>query len=207
MKFLFDLFPVALFFATLKWSEKNAEIAQSLVGDYFSGLISNGATSLELAPIMLATVVTVIASILQIGYLLIRRKKVDAMLWVSFIIVMVFGGATIYFQSPTFIKIKPTILYWCNASAFLLAQLIFKTNLIKAGMGSQIKLPEPVWLRLSYAWIVFFLLMGALNLYIAFNFSTDIWANFKFISFIVIIPGFIIIQSLFLAKYMEEPAQ
>ncbi len=207
MKFLFDLFPVALFFATLKWSEKNAEIAQSLISKYFSGVIANGVTSLELAPIMLATIVTVAASVLQIGYLLVRRKKVDTMLWVSFIIVMVFGGATIYFQSPTFIKIKLTILYWCNASVFLLAQLIFKKNLVKAAMGEQITLPETVWSRLNYAWATFFLLMGALNLYIAFNFSTDIWANFKFISFIVILPAFIIAQSLFLAKYMEEPAQ
>lgn len=207
MKFLFDMFPVVLFFITFKWGEKNTTTAQSLVSDYFSGLISGGVTTAELAPILLATALTLAASILQIGYLLLRRKKVDAMLWISFIIIMVFGGATIYFQSDTFIKWKPTVLYWCYCGAFALAQFIFKTNLIQAAMGSQIKLPELIWTRLSFAWMTYFLVMGFINLYVAFNFSTDTWANFKLIAVVAIMPAFVIIQSLFLAKYLEEPAQ
>lgn len=207
MKFLFDMFPVLLFFVTFKWGEKNVTTAQSLVSDYLSGIVSGGATTAELAPILLATAVTLVASIVQIGYLLITRKKVDAMLWISFIIIMVFGGATLYFQSEAFIKWKPTVLYWCYCGAFALAQFIFKTNLIQAAMGSQIKLPAPVWTRLSYAWMIYFLAMGIVNLYVAYNFSTDTWANFKLIAVVAIMPAFVIIQSLFLAKYMEEPAQ
>lgn len=207
MKFLFDMFPVLLFFVTFKWGEKNVTTAQSLVSDYLSGIVSGGATTAELAPILLATAVTLVASIVQIGYLLVTRKKVDAMLWISFIIIMVFGGATLYFQSEAFIKWKPTVLYWCYCGAFALAQFIFKTNLIQAAMGSQIKLPAPVWTRLSYAWMIYFLAMGIINLYVAYNFSTDTWANFKLIAVVAIMPAFVIIQSLFLAKYMEEPAQ
>ncbi|MCH8621699.1 septation protein A [Undibacterium sp. TS12] len=207
MKFLFDMFPVLLFFITFKWGERNVTTAQSLVSDYLSGIVSGGATTAELAPILLATAVTLVASILQIGYLLVSRKKVDAMLWISFIIIMVFGGATLYFQSEAFIKWKPTVLYWCYCGAFALAQFVFRTNLIQAAMGSQIKLPAPVWTRLSYAWMIYFLAMGIINLYVAYNFSTDTWANFKLIAVVAIMPAFVIIQSLFLAKYMEEPAQ
>ncbi|MBI3285980.1 MAG: septation protein A [Burkholderiales bacterium] len=206
MKFLFDLFPVILFFISFKWGESHTATAQSLVSEYLSGLVAGGAASAELAPILLATAVTLIASIVQIGYLLVRRKKIDAMLWISFIIIMAFGGATIYFQSETFIKWKPTVLYWCYGGAFLLAQFVFKKNLIRLAMESQLKLPEHIWTRLSLAWVAYFSVMGILNLYVAFNFPTTIWANFKLISVVAIMPGFIVVQSLLLAKYMEESA-
>lgn len=204
MKFLFDLFPVLLFFASFKWGESNPELAQAYVADYLSGLISGGLPGSEIAPILFATAVTLIASVCQIGYLLLRRKKVDAMLWISFIIIMVFGSATIYFHSETFIKWKPTVLYWCYAGAFILAQFVFKKNLIRLVMESQVKLPENIWSRLSVAWIAYFIVMGLLNLYVAFNFTTSTWASFKLISVAAIMPAFVILQSLFLAKYMEE---
>jgi len=204
MKFLFDVFPVILFFITFKWGEGHTATAQAYAEKYLSSLVSGGISSPELAPIMLATAVTLGASICQISYLLIRRQKVDAMLWISFIIIMVFGGATIYFHSDTFIKWKPSILYWCYCGAFLLAQFVFKKNLIRTAMESQVKLPEPIWGKLSLAWTAYFFLMGVLNLWVAFNFSTDTWANFKLISMVGIMPAFIIIQSLFLSKYMTE---
>lgn len=204
MKFLFDLFPVLLFFASFKWGESNPDLAQAYVADYLSGLISGGVPGSEIAPILFATAVTLIASVCQIGYLLLRRKKVDAMLWISFIIIMVFGSATIYFHSETFIKWKPTVLYWCYAGAFILAQFAFKKNLIRLVMESQVKLPENIWGRLSVVWIAYFIVMGLLNLYVAFNFTTSTWASFKLISVAAIMPAFVILQSLFLAKYMEE---
>jgi len=204
MKFLFDVFPVILFFVTFKWGEGHTASAQAYVEKYLSNLVSGGVSSPELAPIMLATAVTLVASICQISYLLLRRQKVDAMLWISFIIIMAFGGATIYFHSDTFIKWKPSILYWCYCGAFLLAQFVFKKNLIRTAMESQVKLPEQLWGKLSLAWTAYFFLMGVLNLWVAFNFSTDTWANFKLISMVGIMPAFIIIQSLFLSKYMTE---
>ncbi|MDE2429091.1 MAG: septation protein A [Burkholderiales bacterium] len=206
MKFLFDLFPVILFFITFKWGESYSDIAQSYVAKYLAGFISGGAPDAKIAPILLATAITLIASVCQISYLLIRRKKIDPMLWISFIIIMVFGGATIYFHSDTFIKWKPTVLYWCYGGAFVLAQYGFKKNLIRMAMEAQIKLPEHIWSRLSLAWITYFVLMGLLNLYVAFNFQTNTWANFKLISVVAIMPGFIVVQSLFLSKYMDETA-
>ncbi|WP_423708175.1 septation protein A [Undibacterium sp. WLX3042] len=204
MKFLFDVFPVILFFVTFKWGENHPEAAQAYVNEFLSGLVSGGGNYQEIAPILLATAVTLVASVCQIAYLLLSRKKVDAMLWISFIIIMVFGSATIYFHSEAFIKWKPTVLYWCYASAFLLAQFGFKKNLIRTAMESQVKLPEHIWSRLSIAWICFFLVMGIANLLVAYNFTTSAWANFKLISMIGIMPAFVIIQSLFLTKYMEE---
>ena len=204
MKFLFDLFPVILFFVTFKWGESHALTAQAYANEYLSQFISGGITSIDVAPILLATAITLIASLSQIIYLLITRKKIDAMLWISFIIIMLFGGATIYFHSEAFIKWKPTVLYWCYGAAFFLAQFLFKKNLIKLALGSQMTLPEPIWGKLSFAWIAYFLIMGFVNLYVAFNFQTSTWANFKLISVVGIMPGFIILQSLFLSKYINE---
>ncbi|RYE74857.1 MAG: septation protein A, partial [Oxalobacteraceae bacterium] len=111
MKFLFDMFPVILFFGVFKWGESNTDAAQSMVGQYLSGLVSGGSVGPEQAPILLATAVAIIATIAQIGYLLARGRKVDGMLWVSLAIIVVFGGATIYFHNEAFIKWKPTVLY------------------------------------------------------------------------------------------------
>ncbi|MDO8179352.1 MAG: septation protein A [Undibacterium sp.] len=206
MKFLFDIFPVILFFASYKWGERHVDAAQQIANQYLSGLISGNSLNAEQAPILLATALTIIASIAQISYLLLSKKKVDAMLWISFIIIAVFGSATIYFHSDTFIKWKPTVLYWCYAAAFLLGQYVFKKNLLKAAMGSQLTMPETVWAKLSLAWIAYFIFMGILNLYVAFygGFDQSTWVSFKLYS-IGAVPVFVILQSIFISKYIQEP--
>ncbi|MFZ4528871.1 MAG: septation protein A [Undibacterium curvum] len=204
MKFLFDVFPVLLFFIAFKWGESNPAMAQEWVQHFLSGFIADGKTPVEVAAVIFATAITLLASVLQISYLLLKRVKVDAMLWVSFITIMVFGGATIYFHSETFIKLKPTVLYWCYGGALLLSQLIFKKNLIKAAMSAQVQLPESVWSRLGLVWIAYFTLMGLANLFVAQQFSTSVWATFKLVSLVGIMPAFIIGQSLFLSKYIED---
>jgi len=206
MKFLFDLFPVILFFGTFKWGESHVASAQEIASQFLSGLISGGIVSPDQAPILLATAIAMLASVLQIGYLLVRRKKVDAMLWISFVIISVFGGLTIYFHNENFIKWKPTVLYWCYGAALLMGQYIFKKNLIRTAMESQIKLPDSVWTKLGLAWIGYCVVMGFANIFVAFNFSNDTWVNFKLISMVAIMPAFVIAQSLFLSKYMEEAA-
>lgn len=205
MKFLFDLFPVILFFGIFKWSEGSPEAAQSLVGQYLSGFISGGAITATQAPILLATAVAIVATVAQITYLLLRRKKVDAMLWASLLIICVFGGATIYFHNETFIKWKPTVLYWTFATVLLFSQLLLKKNLIRTMMEKQISLPDPIWLRVSFAWIVFFVAMGCLNLYIAFNFPTVTWVNLKLFGGMGLMFAFVVGQSLLLSKYIKDP--
>jgi intracellular septation protein len=205
MKFLFDLFPVILFFGTLKWGENQPDAANSLASQYLSGLVSGGAVTASLAPVLLATAIACAATFVQIGYLLARRKKVDAMLWMSLVIITFFGGATIYFQNPTFIKWKPTVLYWLFALVLLGGQLFFKKNLIRIMMGKEISLPDSFWNQLNLAWAAFFSLLGVLNLYVAFNFSLSTWASFKLFGFTGLIFAFAMVQALFMAKYIENP--
>jgi intracellular septation protein len=187
-----------------KWGEGHTDAAQSIVGQYLSGLVSGGNVGPEQAPILLATAVAIIATIAQIGYLLVRGKKVDAMLWVSLAIIVVFGGATIYFHNEAFIKWKPTVLYWVFALALVGAQLIMNKNLIRLMMKAQIDLPDPIWTRLNMAWAAFFAAMGVINLYIAFNFPTSTWVNFKLFGFMGLMIAFVVAQTMFLSKYIKD---
>jgi intracellular septation protein len=174
MKFLFDLFPVILFF-----------IAFKVHGIY------------------VATAVAIAASFAQIGWLWLRRRKIDAMLWVSLAIIVVFGGATLLLHDETFIKWKPTVLYWMFASVLSVSALFFHKNLIRAMLGQQIQLPDPAWNKLNFSWAGFFAGMGFLNLYVAFNFPTDTWVDFKLFGSVGLMLAFVIAQGLFLAKYVE----
>jgi intracellular septation protein len=205
MKFLFDMFPVILFFGVFKWGEGHADAAQAMVGQYLSGLVSGGSVGPEQAPILLATAVAIVATIAQIAYLLLRGRKVDGMLWVSLAIIVVFGGATIYFHNEAFIKWKPTVLYWVFAVVLIGAQVTMGRNLIRLMMKAQIDLPDPVWTRLNLAWAGFFAAMGALNLYIAFNFPTSVWVNFKLFGFMGLMIAFVVAQTMFLSKYIKDP--
>src|SRR5574343_257206 len=200
MKLLFDLFPVILFFASFKYSEKNPELAASWV----SSLLGSAAVDIKQAPILLATVVVIAATIAQIAWVHFRHGKVDKMLWVSLVLVVVFGGLTLAFQNEAFIKWKPTILYWVFAGSMAFSAFILKKNPIKAMLGEQMTLPEPVWGKVNLSWIAFFLFMGALNLIVAFNFPTDTWVNFKLFGGMGLLLLFVLAQGMLLSKYVEE---
>ena len=174
MKFLFDLFPVLLFFAAF-----------------------------QLWDIYVATGVAIAASFAQIGWLALRRKKIDTMLWASLAIIVVFGGLTLFLRDKTFIQWKPTVLYWLFA-AVLSGGALAGRNLIKAMMSQQIQLPEPVWARLNWSWVGFFAFMGAANLYVAYNYSESVWVNFKLFGGVGLMLLFVLAQGLVLARYMEN---
>ena len=175
MKFLFDIFPVVLFFIAFKVYD-----------------------------IYVATAVAMAATFLQIGWTWLRHRKVDNMLWISLAVIVVFGGATLLLQDETFIKWKPTVLYWLFCAVLAVAALAFRKNLIRDMMETQVTLPEVVWGKLLASWIAFFALMGALNLVVAFNFSTDAWVNFKLFGGIGLMLVFIVLQGLMLARHIEE---
>ncbi len=175
MKFLFDLFPVVLFFAAFK-----------------------------LFDIYVATAAAIAATFLQIGWLKWKRRKVDTMMWVTLIIIVVFGGATLALHDETFIKWKPTVLYWLFATVLGGAELLFRKNLIRAMLGEQVRLPDGAWSRLNWSWAGFFVFMGAANLYVAFNFSTDTWVNFKLFGGMGLMLLFVLLQAAFLARHIEE---
>ncbi|HXE37026.1 MAG TPA: septation protein A [Azonexus sp.] len=200
MKLLFDLFPVILFFVAFKYSEKNPELAASWVGS----LLGSAAVDIKQAPILLATVVVIAATVAQIAWVWFRHGKVDKMLWVSLVLVVVFGSLTLIFQDETFIKWKPTILYWVFAISMGFSALVMKKNAIKLMLGEQLTLPEAVWSKVNLSWIVFFIFMGFLNLFIAFNFSTDVWVNFKLFGGMGLMLLFVLGQGMLLSKYVEE---
>jgi intracellular septation protein len=200
MKLLFDLFPVILFFATFKYYGSNPEGAAALAGS----LLGSAVLDVKQAPILLATVVVIVATMAQIAWVHFRHGKVDKMLWVSLALVTVFGGMTLIFQDETFIKWKPTILYWVFAGSMAFAALVLKKNPIKAMLGEQLTLPDPVWGKVNLSWIAFFAFMGALNLFVAFNFPTDTWVNFKLFGGMGLLLLFVLGQGLMLSKYVEE---
>jgi intracellular septation protein len=209
MKFLFDLFPVILFFLVFKLGESHQEAAHALAIQYMGGLISGGNLAPEQSPIMLATAVGIIATVLQIGYLIARGRKVDGMLWLSLGVIVVMGGATIYFHDENFIKWKPTILYWSFAVALFVAQFGFRNNLMRKVMEQQVKLPETVWNRVGLAWMLFFAAMGLLNLvmaFIVFKGNTGAWVSFKLFGFTGIFFAFVVAQTLMLSKHIQEDA-
>lgn len=175
MKFLFDLFPILLFFVAFK----------------FWGIYT-------------ATAVAIVATIAQVAWSWLRHRKVDNMLWVSLAIIVVFGGATLWLRDETFIKWKPTVLYWFFAAILLSADLVFRKNLIRAMMEKQLTLPLPVWQKLNLSWVLFFTVMGGANLYVAFHFPTDFWVNFKLFGGIGLMLVFMVAQGLMLSRYIEH---
>ncbi len=179
-KIIFDFLPLILFFVALK------------LGDIY-----------------IATKVAMAATVLQIIWLKVKRQKIEASHWLNLIVIVLFGGLTIYLQDDNFIKWKPTVLYWIFALIIAGALLISNNNLIKRLMGTQITLPEPVWTKLAYSWSAFFALMGILNLFVAFSgyFTIDQWATFKVFGLTVLLIAFVIGQSLVLAKYMRDEEQ
>lgn len=198
------MFPVLIFFVVFKTSEMNIPQTQAIVNEYLGFLISDGNVPESVATVLLATAVMIVATLGQITYILARGQKVDFMLWLSFGIVTVLGGMTIYFHSDAFIKWKPTVLYWTFAGAMLIAQFIFKHNLIRKALGTQMVLPEDVWGKVGVAWAAFFAVMGFANYYVAFNFTTATWVNFKLFGGIIMMFIFVVAQSLYLSKYLED---
>ena len=207
MKLLFDFLPIILFFAAFKYAEAHKAWAASFATSQLGFLVSGGVVGPGEAPVLLATVVVIIASLAQVAWLKLRGRKVDTMLWVSLGLVVVLGGATIYFHNETFIKWKPSVLYWAMGLSFWLSPLLFGKNLLRALMGAQMQLPARVWHRLNFAWVAFFAAMGLLNLWVAYSFSTDVWVDFKLFGGIGLMLLFTLAQGLYLNRHLKDDAE
>lgn len=177
-KFLFDLFPLLLFFIAYRY-----------------------------AGIYTATAVAITASILQILWLKLTSRPIEGMHWINLTVIVVFGGATLWLHSDVFIKWKPTVLYWLFGGALLVGRWIFKRNLVRRLLDKQIALPDPVWDKLNATWAVFFLAAGAANLYVAFSghFSESQWVTFKAFGLMGLMIVFVIAQSLWLGRHLQPP--
>lgn len=199
MKLLFDLLPVILFFGAYKLAGGNPEASQQFAATWLGDGISAGQ-----APILLATAVAILATFGQIAWVWLRHRKVDTMLWVSLGIITVFGGATLFFHNPTFIKWKPTALYWLFAVVLAVSDLALRRNLIRKILEAQVRLPDGVWTRLNLAWATFFALMGVLNLYVAYSFSEEMWVNFKLFGGMGLMLVFVVAQGFYLSRHITE---
>ena len=180
MKFLFDFFPILAFF-----------IAYYLPADRGQA-------------IYIATATAIIASLIQIGIYWYRHKRVEKMHLITLTIILVLGGATLLLHDERFIKWKPTAVYWAFALVILGSNYFTKKNIMKTMLGQQIDLPESVWGHLNLSWAGFFAVVGIINLYIAYHFSTQFWVNFKMFGMLGLFFLFAVGQSFFLARFLPD---
>lgn len=175
MKFLFDFFPVIIFFAVYK-----------------------------MVDIYAATAAAIVASLLQVGFLKLTKRKVEPMMWIGLGIIVVAGGATLIFKNEMFIKWKPTILFIAMAIAIGLAEFVFKKNPISFMFNNLITAPAAIWRKLSISWIIFLLFVAVLNLWFAYFTSTETWVYFKTFGDMALFFVFIIAQIIILMPYMPD---
>lgn len=176
-KFLFDLFPLILFFVAYKFAD-----------------------------IYVATAVAIAAAVLQILWIKLTGKPVETMHWVNFAVIVFFGGATLWLQNDAFIKWKPTVLYWLFGSVLLVSKYFMGRNLMQKLLGEKVTMPDSAWGKLNLSWALFFLAAGGLNLFVAFSglFSESQWVNFKVFGLMALLIVFVIAQSIWLGKHMQQ---
>jgi intracellular septation protein len=202
MKLLLDFLPLILFFIVFKVAEGHADVAAAFATQHFGFLVQGGVVGAQEAPVLLATLVVMVATLAQAALLKLRGKKIDLMLWISLVMVVTLGAATVWFHNETFIKWKPTGLYWATALVLWTSQAWLGKNLVKSMLGAEMELPEDIWLTLNRASVLFFAAMGVVNLYVAYNFSTSAWANFKVFGATGLMVAFFLGVGLYASKYM-----
>lgn len=178
MKILFDFFPILLFFVAFK-----------------------------LYDIYAATMVAIAATAVQVGVAWVRTHKIEPTHIITLALIVVFGGATIYFKDELFIKWKPTVVNWLFGLAFLLSQVFGERTFVERAMGASVQVPGNIWRRLNLMWAVFFLTLGGINLFVAYTFDTDTWVNFKLFGLLGLTLLFAIAQSVYLSRHITEPEQ
>lgn len=203
MKQLFDFFPILLFFIVYKFFLD--------LPDEFIVSVNNLFPFMEIQPgeskhaIYLATLTAILATLVQVALTAIVSKKVEKMHIITLILLIVFGGATLILKDPVFIKWKPTAINWLFAAVFLASQFIGRKSIVERMMGHALEVNDnAVWARLNLAWIGFFIFSGIANLVVAFNFSEDIWVDFKLFGLMGLTLLFVIGQAFYLARYISD---
>jgi len=175
MKFLFDLFPIILFF-----------IAYKIYG------------------IFTATAVAIVASFLQVGIYWLKHRTVEKTHLVTLVLIAVFGGLTLVLQDETFIKWKPSVINWLFGIVFIGSQFIGNKTIVERMMGGNISLPHVVWPKLNLAWSLFFIFLGFANLYVMSYYDTDTWVNFKLFGMTGLTLTFLLAQGIYLTRHLQE---
>jgi intracellular septation protein len=164
---LFELVPIILFFTAYQMDGKTLTLGE--YSHQFDGIFT-------------ATAVLMIATALQVLITWLIKRKVEKKLWWTLLAIMIFGAATLILRNQLFIQWKPTIFNWGLAIALIAAQVFSGKNLLERMLGEQVELPHVIWARLNMAWIINFVVVGALNLYVAYTFSESVWVSYKLYS-------------------------
>jgi intracellular septation protein len=201
MKLLIDFLPIVIFFIVYKMAPQCIETISPLLNAEQIQQLT------DMPAIVLATAVLIPATMLQILYTRLTTGKIETMHLVTLGLVVVMGGATVILQDKTFIQWKPTVVNWLFAAAFLGSSFIGEKTILQRMMGQNLSLPTPAWKNLNYAWVAFFAFSGIANLYVAYNFSEDIWVNFKLFGLLGLTILFIIAQSFYLYRFMNPEGE
>ena len=175
MKLLLDFFPILLFFVSYKLSD-----------------------------IYTATAVLMAATTVQMAVIYLRERSLQTMHKITLVLVLGFGALTLGLHDERFIKWKPTVLYSAMSLGLAFATWGLKKSPIKGLLGSQLELPDAVWARLNVAWVFYCAFMALANAYVAQNFSTEEWVNFKLWGYVFPVT-FILGQGIYIARHMQTP--
>ena len=203
MKLLLDLMPVIVFFTVFRLAKASPQTAQSWAAAMLGVPTAADAIS-DIVPVILATACAIVATIIQVGWMLMRRARVSASVWLSAALIFVFGGLTVWLHNEWFIKWKPTLLYWAFAAVLAGGQWVWKRNLLGVLFSGELQLPQVAWDRLLVAWTVFFALLGALNLLVAYRYSTETWVNFKTFGLLGLTFAYSISTGLYVARHLKS---
>ncbi len=199
MKFFIEFLPIILFFAAYKlYSLIPAPIIESINSLMPFSLVPGN----ESDSIYFATLVAIVISGITVLIHFLKHRSYNKNQTITFALFLIFGGATLLLRDPTFIKWKPTVINLVFALIFLGSAFIGDKTLAQRFLGAAIEAPKSIWNKLNTAWIIFFVFIAAINLYIAYNFSEEIWVNFKLFGMMGLTIAFIIIQMIILSRYI-----
>ena len=153
--------------------------------------------------IILATEVAIAAGIIQAVWCLYKYRRLQTMQWVSLLLVVILGGATVILKNEHFIMWKPTALFWVISAGLLISHLCGK-NVLKSTIGKEISMPDTAWRKLTYIWVIFLLALGALNLWVAYTFTVTQWVNFKLFGSTTILFLFLVGQTVYISQYTKK---
>jgi len=204
LKLLLDLLPVIVFFTAFRIAKASPQAAHNWAVAVLGSLPAAGQAASDIVPVIVATGCAIVATLIQVGWLLIRRATVSASVWLSAGLIVVFGGLTVWLHNEWFIKWKPTLLYWAFAAVLAGGQWVWKRNLLGVLFSSELQLPQLAWNRLLVAWTAFFLLLGSVNLVVAYRYSTETWVNFKTFGLLGLTFAYSISTGLYVARHLKS---
>lgn len=182
MAFLYELFPVVLFFLAFK-----------IYGIY------------------VATIVGIVATFVQMLGQRLWTGSFDKKQAITFFVFLFFGGMTLYFHNPIFVKWKPTIVFWVFAFMLLVTQHFshkpLMQRMMEPGLEGKALVPSLAWSRINRLWAVFFAVLGLINLWVAYQCTNDAWVNFKFYGITSALLLMSIAQAVYLMKFTTKESE